>query len=663
MSNFIDNNVSLPANKTDLVPIPAGGSATNYMASNDYNSLSQASQDIRTVIERSVSIMSFGADPTGTSDNSAAFTAAFSAMSNVGVLHLPGINSTTDAVYKITNNVVVPAGIVLTFDNSMINIAATKTLTISGGLLDTTAQIFTGSGSILFGVEAPGIAVRPQWWGAKPDGSTDCTAAVTSALNSLPTNSTSVVVGRIHFSTGTWKMTNIVTPSASGGIIIEGDGGRGGALGSYGPTILSFASGSNPGLTLRGGGFVLRDLAITSTGSPTVPVLHLDADTYLSKITGCAFFGNATGAIDTGDFLIDLLIDDCYFAQNCQGSSQPVVNIIGNNSTTTSLRKCYFSNNYDNASGMALYVQTLDMARIEDCIFESSGAAIKVVSECGALIEGCYFELSLSTIIYVTSEYTSGSTTIRSCFFNKSIGASGNQIVTTTNSVEVSGCNFSAAFTATTDYLYFDGATLGSIKLFNNSIDPGSDGTFASLLGCDDDTQIGGIASVTNLALHSSFEDASHVTSTGSLTTSQDTIANATGGYTSQKLVWTSNASPAVAVFLNSTTNLSIGDIITISFYAKAAAAVTLTAQWDGFYGPVGQFNINLTTNWKRYVIQAHPSLYVVANYYLYLTPPVNTAVTSWVDGLQVERNVYRAHPLITTTSSTITVINQDSGI
>jgi hypothetical protein len=97
MSNFIDNNVSLPANKTDLVPIPAGGSATNYMASNDYNSLSQASQDIRTVIERSVSIMSFGADPTGTSDNSAAFTAAFSAMSNVGVLHLPGINSTTDA--------------------------------------------------------------------------------------------------------------------------------------------------------------------------------------------------------------------------------------------------------------------------------------------------------------------------------------------------------------------------------------------------------------------------------------------------------------------------------------------------------------------------------------------------------------------------------------
>jgi hypothetical protein len=215
MSNFVDNNVVLPANKTDLVPIPVGSSATNYVAANDYNSLSQASQDIRTVIERQVSIMSYGADPTGATDSSAAFTAAFAALSGGGVLHLPGVSSTTGAVYKITTNVNVPSYVTLKFDNSLINITSGNTLTIAGPIVAVPQQIFESSNGTPVTIAV--AKVIPQWFGAIANGSTDCTSAIQQALNSLVGGA-----GELFFPPGTYKISTQLTLQYKWGCRIHG---------------------------------------------------------------------------------------------------------------------------------------------------------------------------------------------------------------------------------------------------------------------------------------------------------------------------------------------------------------------------------------------------------------------------------------------------------
>lgn len=122
MPNFVDNNTSLPSQKTDIVPIPAGGSANNYMAANDYNKLAGAAQDIRTVILRETSIMSYGADPTGATSSNAALSAAISALTGGGIIHFPV------GIYEISGAISVPANIQLQFDSSVISIPGTSPL-------------------------------------------------------------------------------------------------------------------------------------------------------------------------------------------------------------------------------------------------------------------------------------------------------------------------------------------------------------------------------------------------------------------------------------------------------------------------------------------------------------------------------------------------------
>lgn len=81
-----------------------------------------------------------------------------------------------------------------------------KVLYISGGLQAGEYQIFAAApGKVAFG---PGAvdAVKPEWWGAVPDGVTDCSQAIQAAFNSLPLNNG----GHVHFANGKYYLVSQV---------------------------------------------------------------------------------------------------------------------------------------------------------------------------------------------------------------------------------------------------------------------------------------------------------------------------------------------------------------------------------------------------------------------------------------------------------------------
>jgi parallel beta-helix repeat protein len=99
---------------------------------------------------------------------------------------------------KLANNATVPATVHLTFEQGgQITIAAGKTLTIAGPIDAPPRQIFAGSGTVVFSA-MPTSAIRPEWWGAKIDGTTDDASAWNAAALAL-----SPVGGRVTIPDGT----------------------------------------------------------------------------------------------------------------------------------------------------------------------------------------------------------------------------------------------------------------------------------------------------------------------------------------------------------------------------------------------------------------------------------------------------------------------------
>jgi len=79
---------------------------------------------------------------------------------------------------------------------AILSISAGKTLTISDPSEIGLYQVFSGSGTVT-GLNA----YRPEWWGAKGDDSTDCTAAFASAATAAGS------AGTVLLSTGTYQVT------------------------------------------------------------------------------------------------------------------------------------------------------------------------------------------------------------------------------------------------------------------------------------------------------------------------------------------------------------------------------------------------------------------------------------------------------------------------
>jgi hypothetical protein len=479
-------------------------------------------------------------------------------------------------------------------------------------------------------------------FGADPTGVSDSSSAFASAFAALSSGGICIVPQ------GSYKIAALVT--CPGGVIMYGAG--------VAATILN-VSGSGQ-VVLSGFGIEIRDMQVTSSITPTAPSMAISLGSEKVKVRNVYFTGCAAGALGTtgsGSYLIDVLVDDCTFTGCCIGISTPVAEIVFNSATTICFRKCCFSSNYNNAAGVGLKVQVLDTAHVDDCIFESSGQLLIAQGGGGARIVGCYFEDAQGPTI--SSSYGGGGVlSIRDCYFNKGAGASGQAVIQSFTSGVVLEGNTFEGFDLTTDgdTVDLNGATWGSILMRGNVA---SEAGFGTLVGCDDSQQIGDVGSYTNLATHSSFEDASHVTNTAYLSATQDTSdANATGGTTSQKLSWTSAAYGfgSAAVFSNVAANSNTAPFF-VSFYARASRVCLCLAYVDGA-GDMGVCQIRLTTSWKRYCFRSNVAA-TAGTVYLYLLPPGDgSSVDVNVDGVQLESGANRPHPLATTTATSVTVSN-----
>jgi hypothetical protein len=119
------------------------------------------------------SIISLGAKCDGTTDDNSAFVAA-SAIG--GSFYLP-----ENRTCYVGTNTTLPKSVSIVTNSGKFSVASGKTLTIEGAVIAGPVQIFSGAGTVLLTGPIPDL--YPQWWGAKCDGATDDSAALTSTVN------------------------------------------------------------------------------------------------------------------------------------------------------------------------------------------------------------------------------------------------------------------------------------------------------------------------------------------------------------------------------------------------------------------------------------------------------------------------------------------------
>lgn len=106
--------------------------------------------------------------------------------------------------WTLNSNVTIPKNVQLWFEQGAIfNITTGVTITYQGPqIIAPTSQIISLSGTGAFNFSYFSI-VFPEWWGAMPDGTTDCAPAMQAAINAINAG----VGGEIRCSSRTYKMT------------------------------------------------------------------------------------------------------------------------------------------------------------------------------------------------------------------------------------------------------------------------------------------------------------------------------------------------------------------------------------------------------------------------------------------------------------------------
>lgn len=122
----------------------------------------------------------FGAAGDGTTDDARAVRSALASLPPSGGMLLfdPG-------AYRLGSDVEVPRRVVVSLrPGAVLRPDAGATVGLAGPLDAWPRRIFDGEGAIRFGAGSVD-AVRPEWWGAVPDGETDSTAALARSLAAL----------------------------------------------------------------------------------------------------------------------------------------------------------------------------------------------------------------------------------------------------------------------------------------------------------------------------------------------------------------------------------------------------------------------------------------------------------------------------------------------
>jgi len=225
----------------------------------------------------------YSCDPTGVIDCAASIESIKANQSNVGTVFIPR------GTFSIVTNLTIPVGMKLRFEaGATFAIATAVTLTINGTLDAGPYQIFscTGTGKVVFGVGAV-TEVYPKWWGAVADGTTDCSAAIQAAIDSIGLVG-SMVVKPVVFGPGSYKINtclNLTNTRVGGTLQRDSIWFKG--TGYYSGTKIVANTGTLA-LDACGAGFLkLTDITIDSTvaglSNPSVVGLFCAPNTTLDQ--------------------------------------------------------------------------------------------------------------------------------------------------------------------------------------------------------------------------------------------------------------------------------------------------------------------------------------------------------------------------------------------
>jgi hypothetical protein len=212
----------------------------------------------------------------------------------------------------------VPANICLQFQKGgYFTVANGVTVTINGPVEAGLYQIFsyTGTGVVVFG-SGSNSEVKPEWWGAKGDDSTDCTASMSAAATAASTTNTLVL------SNGTYRIT--------------------GTTGTYALSARCNIKGQSPNTSI-----------IKNVGTGHAVKLAHTSSIYYSRYENFSVVGNAlsedgitTGGATTGN--------TNYSAFNkVDSTSHGQHGLVMRNTWATRFIDCKFSYN----SGLGVYIQ------------------------------------------------------------------------------------------------------------------------------------------------------------------------------------------------------------------------------------------------------------------------------------------------------------------
>lgn len=289
----------------------------------------------------------------------------------------------------MTGNLTLTAPI--TFEKGGSIVTTSYTLTVSGPFDADAAQVFSGSGSVVFGNKT--YAILPEWFGALGDNSTDDTTALQQAINSGATNYVPIKLKQLKI----YKASQLTIPTRST-LYSDGYWNTGAYIaGTAANPLIVLPTGADSYIKMKG---ILLDGRSTSTSC-----LKVDGASY-NQFEDCVFLGSAIGVDHSGGGILNNFLRCKFTGAMATGFK---VSGISNHVILTACRFQCSSNTNDivcdsSWSGDSLFIR--------DSTFESAGSAnaISIAHTLGtpaqhAIIEGNRFDAAHSnSLIYIFEE-------------------------------------------------------------------------------------------------------------------------------------------------------------------------------------------------------------------------------------------------------------------
>jgi hypothetical protein len=209
------------------------------------------------------------------------------------------------AIFETAVDITVPTNVTVVFAQGA-ELAPQMHLRVmfKGGIEAPLTQIFAGQG--LIDISTARITeTYPQWWGAKGDGVADDSQAVGKAVSAGR---------RVHFTRGTYLVTQPLIPAA--GTLIVGEG-----MGVSKLEVVSSAVAHLQGISVRADNISIRDLTIEMNKSNglTVRGIQFDGPSRNINIDGVEFVGVGASAVESSSFSLTVAghdISDLYVSRS-----------------------------------------------------------------------------------------------------------------------------------------------------------------------------------------------------------------------------------------------------------------------------------------------------------------------------------------------------------